>query len=66
MDVAVQGGASTRVPKLSTRQHREAGMARAEAAAAAAAVVVLGVEPAADADAADEEEPQRSLAAVGG
>lgn len=52
-----------RAPKLSTRQHREAGMARAEAAAALAA---LGAEPAVSEGAANDEEPERSLAAVGG
>ena len=49
--------ATPRAPKLSTRQTREAGIARAEAAAAAGAELAAAAEP---------EEVERPLAAVGG
>ena len=57
-----QGGAPSRPAKLSSRQQRDAGMARAAAAAEAAA---LSKAPAVPQTEADATEPELALAAVG-
>lgn len=59
----LQGGGSLKAPKLSTRQHREAGMARA-GAAAEAAVAAAGAAAASPAghDVGEVEEKDAELA----